>query len=84
MSVAIGVEDSILWSGSFGWGKQDNEYRSIFHEYPTDHNPSFSKNGRHLVKMYYLPQVKAGMQTYELSEVLDASVDMEMMAKEKI
>lgn len=64
-------------------GEQDNEY-SIFHKYPTDHNRSLSKNDRRIVKMYYLPQVKAGMQSNELSQVLDASVDMEMLAKEKI
>ena len=64
-------------------GEQDNEY-SVFHKYPTDHNRSLSKNDRRIVKMYYLPQVKAGMQTNELSQVLDDSVDMETLAKEKI
>lgn len=64
-------------------GEQDNEY-SIFHKYPTDHNRSLSKNDRRIVKMFYLPQVKAGMNSNDLSEVLDASVDMEMLAKEKI
>lgn len=64
-------------------GKTENEY-SIFYKHQTNGNRNLSKNDKRIIRIHYLPEVKAGKSWDEVSRHLDKEVDLEKLLKENV
>ena len=64
-------------------GKSKNEY-SLFYKYPTKNNTLFKRYDKRIVKIHYNRHIKAGMDLYQIKKVLNNSVDLDSLLKEKL
>lgn len=64
-------------------GKSKSEY-SILYKHQTDSNSRLSKSDKRTLKLHYNPAIKSGMNAIEAKKILNSSIDLAELIKEKI